>query len=346
MTIGPLMIDLAGTEISPQERAWLEHSAVGGVILFTRNYTDKSQFKDLIAEIHVIKAPRLLVAIDQEGGRVQRLREGFTAFPPLRNLGHAFDQDAATAVHLSHLFAQQLACELREIGIDLSFAPVVDIDYGLSVVIGDRAFHSDIDALSRLAISFQSGLREGGMESVAKHFPGHGGVQADTHTKVSIDTRLEAEIWNADIVPFQRLIANELAGVMSSHVIYQAVDSKPASLSPIWLKKILRQQLSFQGVIFSDDLSMQGALAQGSIEFRLEQALEAGSDMLLICNRPQDVPAALDYLNDYNMPASQLRLARYHGRTAKPLTVEARLILDTWIDDLGKNESLSLNLEP
>lgn len=346
MTIGPLMIDLAGTEISPQERDWLEHSAVGGVILFTRNYVDKSQFKDLVAEIHEIKAPRLLVAIDQEGGRVQRLREGFTAFPPLRNLGHAFDRDASNAARLSHFFAQQLAYELREIGIDLSFAPVVDIDYGLSAVIGDRAFHRDIDALSRLAISFQSGLREGGMESVAKHFPGHGGVKADTHTEVSIDTRSEAEIWNADIVPFQRLIANDLAGVMSSHVIYQSVDSKPASLSPIWLKKILRQQLSFQGVIFSDDLSMQGALAQGSIELRLEQALEAGSDMLLICNRPQDVPSALDYLNDYNVPASQLRLARYHGRTAKPLTEEAQLVLNTWIDDLGKNESLSLNLEP
>ena len=346
MTIGPLMIDLAGTEITPKERDWLQHSAVGGVILFTRNLIDKSQFKDLIAEIHAIKSPRLLVAIDQEGGRVQRLRDGFTAFPAVRNLGHSFDQDAAKAVQLSHYFAQQLAFELRDIGIDLSFAPVLDIDYGLSTVIGDRAFHSDIDALSRLAISFQSGLRDGGMESVAKHFPGHGGVKADTHTEVSIDTRSEAEIWDADIIPFQRLIANQLAGVMSSHVIYEAVDSKPASLSPIWLQKILRQQLSFQGVIFSDDLSMQGALSQGSIEQRLEQALEAGSDMLLICNRPQDVPAALDYLIDYNVPASQLRLARYHGRKAKALTEEAQQLLNTWINDLGKNESLSLNLEP
>ena len=346
MTIGPLMIDLAGTEMSPQERAWLEHSAIGGVILFTCNYANKTQFTDLVAEIHAIKAPRLLVAIDQEGGRVQRLREGFTVFPALRNLGHAYDENAANALRLSHLFAQQLASELRQMGIDFSFAPVVDIDYGLSAVIGDRAFHRNIDALSRLAISFQSGLREGGMESVAKHFPGHGGVIGDTHTEAAIDTRSEAEIWEADIVPFQRLITNDLAGVMSSHVIYREVDDKPASLSSIWLKNILRQQLSFQGVIFSDDLSMQGALAQGSIELRLEHALEAGSDMLLICNRPQDIPTALEYLSDYNAPASQLRLARYHGRSSKLLAQEAQQILNTWIDDLGKNESLSLNLEP
>ena len=344
MSNGPLMIDLEGTEISPQERLWLSHPAVGGVILFTRNYRDRNQISSLIYELHAIKKPKLLVAVDQEGGRVQRFRDGFTQFPPMRCLGEVYDKDPSRALHLAEILACQLSTELREVGVDFTFAPVLDLDTGESVVIGDRSFHQDIDAVSALASKFMLGLRKGGMESVGKHFPGHGTVTADSHFECPVDHCHENDLQLADMVPFQRLIDHGIAGIMSAHVVYEYVDKKPASFSPYWLTRVLREQMRFEGVIFSDDLSMKGAHVIGDICGRLQAALDAGSDMVLICNNPQDIQPALDHLDGYNNPSSQLRLARFHGKTPQPLTSEQQALLDEFIAECQTNKSMSLNL--
>lgn len=338
------MIDLQGCEITSQEHQWLSHPAVGGVILFTRNFQTKTQISQLIQSIHEVKSPKLLVAVDQEGGRVQRFREGFTAFPPMRALGEIYDKEPSKGLQLSELLACRLAAELRDIGVDFTFAPILDLDTGKSAVIGDRAFHSDIDAVSALANKFMRGLRQGGMESVGKHFPGHGTVAADSHIECPVDNRYESDLQLSDIIPFKRLVDNGIAGVMSAHVIYHHVDSKPASFSKYWLMHVLREQLGFEGVIFSDDLNMQGAQQVGDIAARLNIALEAGSDMVLLCNSPEDIPTALDHLNDYNNPSSQLRLARFHGKTPQRLNPQQQTELEYFIKTYQSNKTLSLNI--
>ena len=345
MSIGPLMIDLEGYEVSQQEYDWLIHPAVGGVILFTRNYASRQQLVELIDRLHAIKKPRLLVAVDQEGGRVQRLRQEFTEFPPMRVLGEVYDDDPLQALHLSEAMACCLARELREVGIDFTFAPVLDLDSGVSEVIGDRAFHSNIDAVTALASKFVLGLRKGGMEAVGKHFPGHGSVCEDSHVACPVDHRYENDLWLSDIIPFQRLVDHGIAGFMSAHVIYDHVDSAPASFSKFWLTRVLREQLGFQGAIFSDDLSMQGAKAVGSIKYRIDAALQAGSDMVLICNNPTDVPAAIEMLDDYNNPSSQLRLARFHGKSPQELSASDQSAVHKFVNKYQKNKSLSLNLD-
>ena len=345
MSIGPLMIDLEGLEISPQEREWLSHPAVGGVILFTRNYQDKQQLSALVEELHKIKKPKLLVAVDQEGGRVQRFRQAFTDYPPMRSLGNLYDENPSQGLMLSELIACHLANELREVGIDFTFAPILDLDTGESEVIGDRAFHSDIDAVSALVSRFMIGLRNGGMESVGKHFPGHGTVKADSHFECPVDDRYENDLMFSDMIPFQRLIDHGIAGIMSAHVIYTHVDKLPASFSPHWLTSVLRQQLGFQGVIFSDDLSMKGAHILGDIKKRIKAALDAGSDMVLICNQPDDVPDALELLDGYNNPSSQCRLARFHGKQPNKLTSGELDIVNEFISTYHMNKSMSLNLD-
>lgn len=344
MSNGPLMIDLQGSEISAQEREWLSHPSVGGVILFTRNYQSKIQLSELIQSIHEVKKPKLLVAVDQEGGRVQRFREEFTPFPPMRCLGDIYDKNPHKGLQLAEILACRLASELRDVGIDFTFAPILDLDTNKSLVIGDRAFHSDIDAVSALASKFMLGLRKGGMESVGKHFPGHGSVVADSHFECPIDYRYESDLQLADIIPFKRLVDHGIAGIMSAHVIYQHVDEKPASFSQYWLTRVLREQLRFEGVIFSDDLTMKGAHVVGDIRRRINIALEAGSDMILLCNNPDDIPAALDQLDGYNNPSSQLRLARFHGKTPEYLNEEQLNVLDTFIQSYQSNKNLSLNL--
>lgn len=345
MSIGPLMIDLEGCEISAEERECLQHPAVGGVILFTRNYINHKQLSALVDELHAIKKPRLLIAIDQEGGRVQRLREGFTEYPPMRLLGEVYDKDPPKALRLSESLAWCLASELRSIGIDFTFAPVLDLDSGVSEVIGDRAFHNNIDAVSALASKFVLGLRKGGMEAVGKHFPGHGSVCEDSHVACPVDHRYENDLWLSDIVPFQRLVEHGIAGIMSAHVVYDHVDKFPASFSNFWLTRVLREQIGFQGAIFSDDLTMQGAKAIGDIKYRVKTALQAGSDMILICNSPEDVPGAIEMLDDYNSPSSQLRLARFHGKA--PQEIEASYIkaVKEFVDGYQTNKSFSLNLD-
>ena len=339
------MIDLQGFEVSAQERQWLDHPAVGGVILFSRNFQDRKQLSELTAALHAVKKPKLLVAVDQEGGRVQRFRQGFTEFPPMRALGRAYDQNPKQALLLASGLACQLATELRQTGVDFTFAPVLDLDSGKSQVIGDRAFHADIDAVSALAKKFVLGLRQGGMEAVGKHFPGHGSVSADSHFEYPLDDRHESDLQLADMAPFQRLVDYGIAGIMPAHVVYAQVDNKPAGFSNYWLGSVLRERLGFQGAVFSDDLSMQAAHVGGDIRRRLQMALAAGCDMVLICNRPEDIPAALEQLHDYNKPGSQLRLTRFHGKTPDALSDQQRVALQEFIYSHQANKSMSLNLD-
>lgn len=313
MPLGPVMLDVAGTALTAGERQRLLHPLVGGVILFTRNFESCAQLAALTAEIHALRSPQLIIAVDHEGGRVQRFREGFTRLPPMRELGLLWDRDPAKATAMARSVGFVLAAELRVHGVDLSFTPVLDVDYGNSSVIGDRAFHARPEAIAELAIGLMQGLRDAGMTAVGKHFPGHGHVRADSHHEVPVDERPLADIENEDLIPFRRMAGAGMGGVMPAHVIYPAVDPAPAGFSATWLQRILRGQLGFDGVIFSDDLSMEGASVAGSVVERGHAALNAGCDMVLVCNNPESAAELLAGLQ-YAMPAAALaRLARLHG---------------------------------
>lgn len=327
MTLGPLMIDLKGTEIEPEEREMLRHPLVGGVILFTRNYADPDQLTRLVADIHAVRSPPLIVAVDHEGGRVQRFRPGFSRLPPLRRIGQEFDLDARAGLELARKMGWLMAVELRAHGVDISFAPCVDLDYGVSEVIGDRAFHSRADVVSQLAIAYMQGMREAGMVATAKHFPGHGAVVADSHHALPVDRRRFEDL-DEDLAPYRRLIANGLASIMVAHVLFPAVDEVPASLSQRWVRGVLRGEMRFQGVVFTDDLSMGGAAACGDIVTRAQLALAAGCDVLPVCNDRQSVIMLLDKLAIQPEPASQLRTVRLRGRDALPR--EALLAAQEW----------------
>lgn len=308
------MLDVIGMELTDDDRRRLTHPQVGGVILFARNYESPTQLTQLTQEIHAARQPPLLIAVDQEGGRVQRFREGFTALPAMRELGAIWDQDPARARQLARCTGHVLAAELRAHGVDLSFTPVLDVDHGHSSVISDRAFHADPQAISELASSLIHGLRDAGMSSVGKHFPGHGHVTADSHHELPVDGRPYAKIEAVDLVPFRRLIDNGLGGIMPAHVVYPDVDERPAGFSEIWLKQILRGALGFDGMIFSDDLSMAGAQWAGNVVRRAQAALTAGCDMVLVCNDPQAADELLAGL-DHPLPAlGMARLLRLRGR--------------------------------
>lgn len=312
--LGPAMLDVTGTELTADDRRRLAHPLVGGVILFARNYATPGQLVQLTREIHAVRQPPLLIAVDHEGGRVQRFREGFTALPAMRELGEVWDDDPKRARELAQAVGYVLSAELRACGVDLSLTPVLDVDHGHSSVIGDRAFHSTPRAISELALGLLQGLKQGGMSSVGKHFPGHGHVRADSHHEIPTDDRAFTAIEASDLQPFRRLIENGLGGIMPAHVVYPDVDSKPAGFSAIWLKQILRRDLGFSGMIFSDDLSMAGASSAGGVVERARAAFDAGCDMVLVCNNTQSADQLLAEL-DYQMPATALaRLARIHGR--------------------------------
>ena len=314
MSLGPVMMDLRSTQIEADEREMLLHPLVGGVILFTRNYDSPQQISQLVSEIHQLRTPHLLVAVDHEGGRVQRFREGFTQLPPVGVLGVLAEKDLKQAEALAQTCGWLMAIELRAVGVDFSFAPVLDMDRKISDVIGDRAFHKDPDKITRLALAYQRGMNQAGMASTGKHFPGHGAVKADSHVDFPVDMRRLAEIEMEDMVPFARMIQNGLAAIMPAHVIYKEVDTNPAGFSKFWLKEVLRKKLGFQGVIFSDDLSMEAASVAGDVVARAKAALEAGCDMALVCNNTESAVRVLDGLGKYNEPVSQLRLVRMHGR--------------------------------
>ncbi len=328
MTLGPLMLDVAGCELCAEDRELLRHPAVGGVILFTRNYASPEQVRALADDIHVLRDPHLLVAVDQEGGRVQRFRDGFTRLPPLACLGRIYDTDRARAKHLARVTGWLMASELRAVGVDLSFAPVLDLDHGVSTVIGNRALHRRPEIVAELATAYQAGMHEAGMAATGKHYPGHGAVAADSHTDLPVDERRLVDIEQWDLVPFRRLIDAGLAAVMMAHVVYPAVDKQPAGFSRTWIREILRGQLNFQGLVFSDDLSMAGAALAGDPAARAQAALEAGCDMVLVCNdRPGAVQVA-EALEAYLDPVAYSRMARLHGR--HPLTLAALRIDPRW----------------
>jgi beta-N-acetylhexosaminidase len=312
LTLGPLMVDVAGKSLSAEDRDLLRHPLVGSVILFSRNYADPGP---LVEDIRGLRSPPLLVAVDHEGGRVQRFRNGFSVLPPARRIGLEFDADAHRGLEMARSLAWLMAAELRALHIDFSFAPCVDLDYGISEIIGDRAYHAQAEAVSRLALAVMQGMRHAGMAATAKHFPGHGAVVADSHLALPIDRRDLPDL-EPDLLPYRRLIPNELAAIMMGHVLFPAVDSVPASFSKRWVATVLRGELDFKGVIFADDLTMEGASAMGGIVARAEAALEAGCDVLPVCNRRASVIELLDGLTVLPGPASQMRILRMRGKDA------------------------------
>ena len=318
MSLGPVMLDVAGLTLTDDDRKRLAHQQVGGVILFSRNYESPEQLKQLVDEIHAIRTPRLVVAVDQEGGRVQRFREPFQSLPAVARLGELYDQNHELAIEYSQTFGWIMASELLHYGIDLSFAPVLDLGNPISSVIGDRAFHHKPDIVSRLANAWIRGMSQAGMEAVGKHFPGHGSVEGDSHHVMPFDRREFLEIEATDLIPFRRVISTHLAGMMMAHVVYDQVDPLAAGYSKIWIESILREQLGFNGIIFSDDLTMSGAESVGGYPERARLSLEAGCDILLVCNNSVAADEVLDSLKGYNNPTSQLRMVRLHGKPEKP----------------------------
>ena len=346
MSLGPLMVDIAGLSLTKEDAQLLQHPLVGGIILFSRNYEDREQLSRLSSEIHALRMPKLLIAVDQEGGRVQRFRSGFTELPPAAVIGSIYDEDKQRGLNLAERCGWLLGVELREVGVDFSFAPVLDLFNSQSSVINDRAFHRDPESVVELARSFVAGLHRGGVAAIGKHFPGHGTVTADSHHELPVDERSYYDIANSDLVPFRRL-ATKLEGIMPAHVLYPQVDNVAAGYSKVWIQEILRRECEFQGVVFSDDLSMKGAHTAGDIVARADAAKNAGCDVLLVCN---DRPSVNRLINSWKPgadPLSQVRLIRLHGKP--PRIAQSNFREDEqWqaahqeIDRLNKNPSLDL----
>lgn len=308
------MLDIEGPSLTPEARERLAHPRTGGVILFTRNFESVTQLQALTSEIHALRDPRLLIAVDHEGGRVQRFRDGFTRLPPAASLGRVYDVDHQRGIDLAEQAGWLMAAELRAVGVDFSFAPVLDLAHGVSGVIGDRAFHRRPESVAALAQAYARGMRRAGMQAVGKHFPGHGAVREDSHLTLPVDGREMAEIEAHDLRPFA-MLADTLAGIMPAHVVYTQVDELPAGFSRFWLEEILRRRLGFSGAIFSDDLSMAGAEFAGNYPQRAHAALAAGCDMLLVCNHPEGAAEVLAELETAEIdPVAQVRLARMHGQ--------------------------------
>ena len=314
MPLGPLITDIEGHALTAEEREMLTHPLLGGVILFTRNYHSVAQLKTLVGEIHSLRRPRLPVITDHEGGPVQRFRDGFTALPAAAQLGRFYDDDRRAALRLARDVGWLLAAELRAAGVDHSLTPVLDLTMPGNRALADRTYHRDGEITARLAHELMGGLREGGMEATAKHFPGHGGVKEDSHDVLPVDRRPFADIYARDVLPFERMIHYGVAGVIPAHVVYEKADERPAGFSRYWLQDVLRGRLGFNGVIFSDDLSMAAAGAIGGYIERAEAALGAGCDCVLVCNNRAGAVEVIDRLKVPADPASQSRLIRMHGR--------------------------------
>lgn len=312
MSLGALMLDLEGLTLTDVEKDLLQHPHVGGVILFARNFQSAEQVSALVQAIRAVR-PELILAVDQEGGRVQRFREGFVKLPPMKVFGDLFEKDANQARVLAYQCGWLMATEVLAVGVDISFAPILDVDCGISQVIGDRAFHAQPDIAVKVLREFIRGMHDAGMAATGKHFPGHGSVAADSHIALPIDDRSWAEIEALDLKPFREL-AGELQGIMPAHVIYSRIDPNPAGFSRFWLQDILREQLRFDGVIFSDDLSMEGAVATGSFSDRANAALDAGCDMVLVCNHRAGALEVLEALSKRGQIPDQRRFAALKGR--------------------------------
>ncbi len=324
MKLGPVMVGVEGLALTAEDAERLAHPRVGGVILFARNYDSPAQLVALVRAIRAVRRPELLVAVDHEGGRVQRFRAGFTAVPPMRELGRLLDRDRAAGLAAARACGHLIAAELQAHGVDITFAPVLDLDWGESGVIGDRAFHRQAAAVADLAEAFQAGLVAAGMTAVGKHFPGHGFVRADSHTEIPVDGRTLAEIRAADLEPFARLAKAGMGAVMPAHVIYPKVDARPAGFSPVWIGRILRGELGFDGIVFSDDLGMEGASAAGGMVARAHAALDAGADVVLVCNGARAQDTVLEGLERRPLdPALERRLARMRRRAVSTASLAA-----------------------
>ena len=307
------MTSIEGTELTAEDREVLRHPLIGGVIYFARNFVDKAQLAALSADIKSLRDPALVIAVDQEGGRVQRFRDGFTEIPPMRSLGDLWTTHAPSARARAFELGFTIGHELGDVGVDFSFAPVLDLDYGESTVIGHRAFHRDPIAVSALATALMQGLRAEGMAAVGKHFPGHGFVKGDTHWERPTDERTYEQVEAADLIPFRELVAAGLDGVMAAHLIFPAIDAQLAGFSPFWLQNVLRNKLHFRGVIFTDDLGMVAAHAVGDLTARAEAAIQGGADIVLPCN---DRPGLIELLDRWK-PAPESGLARKWERMRK-----------------------------
>jgi beta-N-acetylhexosaminidase len=306
---GQIMMDLQDPILSPEESNLLQHPAIGGVILFQRNYESKNQIKDLINTIRSCHRD-ILIAVDQEGGRVQRFLDGFTRLPALGELGEIYERDPQEGLQKIAYFAECMASELLEIDVDFSFAPVLDLNKGISEIIGNRSFHSDPEIVSTLGALYVETLAKKGMAAVAKHFPGHGSVALDSHYDLPIDNRDLNTIFNSDLQSFLFLINKGLKALMPAHIVFPAIDDKPVGFSHIWLQTLLRERYGFRGAIFSDDLSMKGAYVMGDVCKRVSIALEAGCDMTLVCNDRAALIKVLDTLPLKPNPISHERLSR------------------------------------
>lgn len=317
--IGPLMLDVGGLELTAEDREVLAHPLVGGLILFTRNYRDPDQLRALCADILAIKRePRLLLAVDHEGGRVQRFRVGFSRIPAMRTLGKIYESNPKAALGEAEMHGHAIGSELGAFGIDLCFAPVLDRDIGVSGVIGDRAFATDVNVIVDLARAFRAGLNRAGMAATGKHFPGHGAVAADSHLELPIDRRPIAEIEKTELAPFGPLIDDGIESLMMAHVRYTAVDHIPASLSRKWIAGRLRRRMKFRGALFCDDLSMNGAAVVGTMSERARLALSSGCDMLPVCNDRAAAIALIDELRDVQPSLAASRRLEKLYRTEGP----------------------------
>lgn len=314
MTIGPVMLDIASTQLDMEDRDLLQNPLVGGLILFTRNYVSAQQVSELVQAIREAAAGDILLAVDHEGGRVQRFRPEFTRLPPVAALSQQYADDPLEARRLARQAGWLMAAEVRAVGVDFSFAPVLDLDFGISRVIGDRSFNRQPAVVADLAGAYIEGMRSAGMASTGKHFPGHGFVEADSHLDIPRDTRSLTAIMREDVLPFRKLMAQGLDAVMPAHVIYAEVDSQPAGFSSVWLQDILRGELGFDGVIFSDDLSMEGASVAGGYAARAEAALAAGCDMILACNNRAGAREILDKADLKVSTESSQRMERMRGQ--------------------------------
>lgn len=306
LPIGPVMIDVAGLTLTGQEQEMLRHPNTGAVILFARNYQDPTQAIELIGAIRAARNGTLLIAVDQEGGRVQRFQNGFTRLPPAAAY--------LAAPELAEPAGWLMAAELLAVGVDFSFAPVLDIDCGVSQIIGDRSFASDAKQATQLSSAFRRGMNAAGMAATGKHFPGHGAVALDSHLTLPVDERDLDSIRAKDLMPFRQLISEGLEGIMPAHVLYPAIDGNPAGFSAFWIQQVLRQELAFNGVVFSDDLSMAGAAGAGDFPDRAKLAQQAGCDMLLVCNNPAAAEQVLEALPIMDNPVREQRLLAMQGR--------------------------------
>ncbi|SIN88920.1 beta-N-acetylhexosaminidase [Sulfurivirga caldicuralii] len=311
--LGAVMIDIEGTTLTETEQERLLHPQVAGVVLFTRNFESRAQLKALCDEIHALRTPKLLIAVDHEGGRVQRFREdGMSVLPAMARLGQLHDLNPMAADEAARQLGWLMAAELLALGVDFSFAPVVDLQHGRSEVVGDRSFHHQAQVVARLAQEFLAGMHAAGMAGVAKHFPGHGYAEADSHVTMAEDGR----DWDAlqdDLLPFKVLIAAHVEGIMPAHVVYPQLDALPAGFSSFWLQQVLREQLGFEGAIISDDLNMHAAAVYGDILRRGQLALEAGCDLLLALNDPAGADALLNGLHHVVSVLSHARMIALHG---------------------------------